>query len=86
MSLRFEIESWTVFTYEGQNKFQAETEEEEPIAQFNLLVFTYSADLIFIDEYVNGNQQRCVINKVLNYHEGVEKAEAGSLASKLKEY
>ncbi len=47
---------------------------------------TYSSDLMLIDEYVNGNQQRYVINKDLNNHEDVEIDVADSLASKLKEY
>ncbi len=49
-------------------------------------VFTYSSDLLLINKYVYGNQQRCPINKARNYDDEVEKAVADSLVSKRKEY
>ncbi len=53
---------------------------------FTLLfsVFTYSSELVLVNEYVNGNQQHYVINKVRNYHDEVEKVVADFFASKLK--
>ncbi len=48
------------------------------------LVLSYSTDLSHINEYVTGNQQHCVINKVRNYHDVVEKAVADFYASTLK--
>ncbi len=53
---------------------------------FTLLfsVFTYSSKVVPTNEYVNGNQQHCVINKVRNYYDEVEEAVADFHASKLK--
>ncbi len=53
---------------------------------FTLLfsVFKYSSELVLINEYVYGNQQHCVINKVRNYHDEVKKAVTDFHASKLK--
>ncbi len=59
---------------------------KKPFPYFNVLVFTYSSNLVHTNKYVNGNQQHCVINKVRTYHDEVEKAVANFLASKLKEY
>ncbi len=42
--------------------------------------------LVLINEYVHGNQQHCVINKVRNYHDEIEKAVADFHAFKLKLY
>ncbi len=46
--------------------------------------FSYSSELVLVYEYVTGNQQCCVIRKVRNYHDEVEKAIANFHASKLK--
>ncbi len=53
---------------------------------FPFSVFTYSSNFVLISEYVNGNRQHCVIHKVRNYHDEVEKAVADFHVSKLKEY
>ncbi len=47
-------------------------------------VLAYSSEVVLIIEYVNGNQQHCIINKVRNYHDEVEKAVADFYASNLK--
>ncbi len=47
-------------------------------------VFTYSSELVLINEYINGNQKHYVTSKVRNYHGVVEKAVADLYASTLK--
>ncbi len=48
-------------------------------------VFIYSSGLVLNNDYVIGNKQHRIINKVCNYHDEVEKAVADFLAPKLKE-
>ncbi len=48
-------------------------------------VFIYSSELVLNNEYVIGNKQHRIINKVRNYHDEVEKAVADFLVPKLKE-
>ncbi len=48
-------------------------------------VFIYFSELVLNIEYVIGNKQHRIINKVRNYHDEVEKAVADFLAPKLKE-
>ncbi len=48
-------------------------------------VFIYFSELVNIKEYVIGNKQHRIINKVRKYHDEVEKAVADFLAPKLKE-
>ncbi len=55
-----------------------------PLGYISFSVFTYSSELVLINGYVNGNEQHCVINKVHNNHDEVEKAIADFHASKLK--
>ncbi len=57
---------------------------KEPLVYLLFSVFTYPCELLLIIEYVNGNQQQCVVNKVRNYHDEVEKAVTDFQASKLK--
>ncbi len=47
-------------------------------------VFIYSSELVLNNEYVFGNKQHRIINKVRNYHDEVEKAVADFFAPKLK--
>ncbi len=52
---------------------------------FLFSVFIYSSELVLNNEYVIGNKQHRIINKVRNCHDEVEKAVADFLAPKLKE-
>ncbi len=46
--------------------------------------FIFSSELVLNNEYVNGNKQHRIINKVRNNRDEVEKAVAAFLAPKLK--
>ncbi len=48
-------------------------------------VFIYSSELVLNNEYVIGNKQHRIINKVRNYHDEVEKAVVDFLAPTFKE-